>query len=149
MHSNGGNCCGQSCDLLIVDDELPILDLLGETIVDEGFQVTLVASLPSALAVLQRARFDLVLADALAEFTTGFAIDQWSALEAIRDQAGATGVIIFSAHPARQFAGYRERGFLDFIAKPFDLDDLLTTLRSHLLTTRQEREATPPQVVSI
>ena len=136
-------------DLLIVDDELPILDLLGETVADEGFQVTLVADLPSALAALQSARFDLVLADALAEFTTGFAIDQWSALEAIRDQAGAAGVIIFSAHPARQFADYRERGFLDFIAKPFDLDALLTTLRGHLTTARREREATAPHFISI
>jgi DNA-binding NtrC family response regulator len=149
MHPVERTCGGRPCALLIVDDEQPILELLGETVLDEGFQVTLVADLPAALAALERAPFDLVLADALAEFTTGFAIDQWSALEAIRDHAGTAGVIIFSAHPARQFAGYRERGFRDFIAKPFDLDALIGTLHHHLAADRQEREAVPQEFVQL
>jgi len=140
---------GRQCELLIIDDERPILDLLGETALDEGFQVTLVADLPAALAALKRASFDLVLADALAEFTTGFAIDQWSALEAIRDHAGKAGVIIFSAHPAHQFDGYQERGFRDFIAKPFDLDALLATLRYHLAADHQGREAASREFVQL
>jgi two-component system response regulator RegX3 len=134
-------CDRRPCALLIVDDEQPILDLLGEMVLDEGFHATLVADLPSALAALERTPFDLVLADALVGFTGGFAIDQWSALEAIRDHAGTAGVIIFSAHSARQFADYRERGFRDFIAKPFDLDALIATLRYHLVADRQAREA--------
>jgi DNA-binding NtrC family response regulator len=149
MHPVERACGGRQCELLIVDDERPILDLLGETALDEGFQVTLVADLPAALAALKRASFDLVLADALAEFTTGFAIDQWSALEAIRDHAGTAGVIIFSAHPAHQFDGYQERGFCDFIAKPFDLDALLATLRYHLAADRQGREATFREFVQL
>ena len=148
MHPGERYCGGRPCELLIVDDERPILELLGETVVDEGFRVTLVADLPSALAALDRARFDLVLADAFAEFSPGYTIDQWSALETIRDHADAGRVIIFSAHPARQFVGYRERGFLDYIAKPFDLDELITTLRRHLVV-RQERGTAPPQLASI
>jgi two-component system OmpR family response regulator len=149
MHPVERTCGGRPCKLLIIDDERPILDLLGETALDEGFQVTLAADLPGALAALTDASFDLVLADALAEFTTGFAIDQWSALEAIRDHAGKAGVIIFSAHPAHQFEGYQERGFREFIAKPFDLDALLATLRFHLAAGRREREAVPRQFAQL
>jgi CheY-like chemotaxis protein len=149
MHPVERTCGGRPCELLIVDDERPILELLGETVLDEGFQVTLVADLPGALAALEHASFDLVLADALAAFTTGFAIDQWSALEAIRDRAGAARVIIFSAHPAHQFDGYQERGFRDFIAKPFDLDALIATLRQHLAAGRREREVVPQEFVQL
>ena len=148
MHHTELFCDGRPCNLLIIDDERPILDLLGETIADEGFRVTLVPDLTSALAALGRECFDLVLADALAAFTTGFTIDQWSALEAIRDRAGARRVIIFSAHPESQFAGYRERGFLDYIGKPFDLDDLIATLRHHLADASRDRETSPAQLTT-
>lgn len=54
--------------LLVIDDESPILDLLGEALGGEGFQIAAADDLPTALALLERQRFDLVLADSLAAF---------------------------------------------------------------------------------
>lgn len=118
--------------LLVIDDETPILDLLGEALSEEGFHVAVAGDLPAALALLDREDFDLVLADSLASFDDVLGFEPWWALDAIRERAALTSVIIFSAHPARSFADLRERGFAGFVAKPFDLDLLAATLRGYL-----------------
>jgi CheY-like chemotaxis protein len=77
---------------------------------------------------LRAFRFDLILADSAG---AGVA-DPWEALEAVRGVAGDTPVVIFSAHAPHVFAGYAEHGFAGLVAKPFDLDDLLETLKAVL-----------------
>jgi CheY-like chemotaxis protein len=122
--------------VLVIDDERPILDLLGEALTEEGLGVTLAADLPTAVAALDRNRFDLILADSLAEFDSDFSLDQWPALETIKTRAGASRVVIFSAHPQRHFARWQARGFAGFIAKPFDLDELVETIHVYLTAER-------------
>jgi two-component system capsular synthesis sensor histidine kinase RcsC len=118
--------------VLIVDDDPPILDLLSEALGEEGFLVSTAGDLPTALAALDAQPFDLVLADSLASFDEKIVLDCWTALDMMLGRAGRAGVVIFSAHPARYFAGLRERGFVGFVAKPFDLDQLAAVLRGHL-----------------
>lgn len=118
--------------LLVIDDEQPILELLGETLVEESLRVTLAPDLPAALTALNRDSFDLVLADALAEVDNDFSLDQWPALEMIKARAGSARVVIFSAHPPHHFACWQTRGFAGFIAKPFDLDELIETVHLYL-----------------
>ncbi len=132
MHSQVDDRRAQPYALLVIDDEQPILDLLGEALIEEGLWVTLAPDLPEALEALDRNRFDLVLADALAGFDADFSLDQWPALETIQRHAGATRVVIFSAHPQQHFACWQARGFAGFIAKPFDLDDLVQTVQLYL-----------------
>lgn len=115
--------------LLVVDDEQPIRDLLGELLVEEGMCPALVADLPGALAALERERFDLILADPLADFSADHPVDHWSTLEALQARARTTPIVIFSAHAAGLFPNLQARGFAGFIAKPFDLDTLAQTLR--------------------
>lgn len=122
--------------LLVIDDEQPILELLGEALTEEGLRVTQAADLAEAVAALDRDRFDLILADSLAGFDSGFALDQWPALETIKTHAGTSRVIIFSAHPQRHFTGWQARGFAGVIAKPFDLDELVETVHLYLSVER-------------
>lgn len=118
--------------LLVIDDEPPILDLLGEALGEEGFLVSTAADLPAALAALDNRSFDLVLADSLASFDEVTGLDCWTALEAILGRVGRAQAVIFSAHPERYFVGWRGRGFAGFVAKPFDLDQLAAALRGYL-----------------
>ncbi|HEY8600489.1 MAG TPA: response regulator [Thermomicrobiales bacterium] len=136
MHSRIETPPARPHTLLVVDDERPILDLLGEALTEEGLRVTLAADLPAAVAALGHDRFDLILADSLAEFDSDFALDQWPALETIKTRAGTSRVVIFSAHPQRHFARWQARGFAGFIAKPFDLDELVETIRVYLSAER-------------
>ena len=122
--------------ILVVDDDPPILDLVGEALREEGMWAVTARTLPQALAALRAVRFDLILADPLGSFAPQFAGEQWGALDSLRDHAGATPVAIFTAHSQQQFAPYAARGFCDLIPKPFDLDQLIATIRSHLLARR-------------
>ena len=135
MHAHIEAIRTQRYALLVIDDEQPILELLGETLTEEGLRVVLAPALPEALEALDQERFDLILADSLAEFDTDFSLDQWPALETIKARADATRVVIFSAHPQHHFACWQARGFSGFIAKPFDLDALVETLNRYLATS--------------
>lgn len=126
--------------LLVIDHERPILELLGELLVEEGVCATLVGTLSDALDLLDRECFDVILADTLDRRTSAAAFDRWGALAAVKARAGTTPVLIFSAHPASAFVDAHERGFAGFIAKPFDLDILTQTVRVCAESGRYERQ---------
>lgn len=118
--------------LLIVEDDPAILELVRESLRAEGYRVAVAADFPAAAAALGRAQFDLVLADALGAATPDARANRWATLERLRDLAGSAAVVIFTAYSEGDFAGYRERGFSDLLLKPFDLDELLATVRRNL-----------------
>lgn len=109
--------------ILLVEDNPEIAAIIGEFLGDEGYAVATAASVEQALDALAGARYDLVLADALADLAPGGA--HWAAVERIRDAAGETPIVICTAHDPARFDDFAARGFAGLIAKPFDLDDLL------------------------
>jgi DNA-binding NtrC family response regulator len=133
--------------LLIVDGEATIRELLGEVLAEEGVCPTLVADLPSALAALDRERFDVILADTLDRRGIAPPFDRWATLEALRARARSAPLLIFSAHPASAFAEARARGFAGFIAKPFDLDTLARIVRRCAEADRRDRQRAAPTLV--
>jgi two-component system response regulator GlrR len=115
--------------ILVIDDDPAILDLAAEALRDEGYRAVTLARHAEAVRHLAAFRFGVILADSAG----AGAADPWTELEAVKTAAGDTPVLIFSAHHPSAFAGYAERGFAGVIAKPFDLDELLTTVRDTLL----------------
>ena len=61
--------------------------------------------------------------------------DHRADLDRLRAAAADTPTVIFSAQQPSAFAGYAECGFAGFIAKPFDVEALVATVRDAL--TRQ------------
>lgn len=122
--------------LLVVEDDPAICELVQESLRDE-YQVALASDFAQAVAALSRARFDLVLADALGATITEDVADRWAILERIRELAGYSPVVIFTAHRESDFADFRERGFSDLLLKPFDLDELLDTVERNLLANAE------------
>jgi DNA-binding response OmpR family regulator len=114
--------------ILVIDDDLAIRDLAADALREEGYRTITLAGHAEAVQHLAAFRFGLILADSAG----AGARDPWPELEAVKDAAGDTPVIIFSAHPPHTFDGYRERGFAGVIAKPFDLDELLETIKAVL-----------------
>jgi two-component system, OmpR family, response regulator MprA len=121
--------------ILIIDDDPAIRDLANQALQDEGYRAITLASHAEAVRHLAAFRFNLVLADTAGAAKT----DAWSALEEVRAAAGETPVLIFSAHHPSVFTGYAERGFAGVIAKPFDLDELLTTVQATLTWRDKDR----------
>lgn len=118
--------------VLIVEDDSAILELVRESLRAEGYRVACAANFPTAADALGHAHFDLVLADALGAATPEARADRWVILERLRDLAGTAAIVIFTAYSEGDFADYRDRGFSDLLLKPFDLDDLLATVRRNL-----------------
>jgi len=116
--------------ILIVEDDPSISAVVTETLRDEGFRVVAATKHADALTALTALRFGLVLTDT-AGGSDGSG-DRWPDLDRLRAAAGDAPTVIFSAHHPSAFDGYVERGFAGFIAKPFDLDGLLTVVRGAL-----------------
>lgn len=118
-------------DVLVIEDDAAIRALVCEALGDAGYAVAAAGDLPQAVDALARARFDLVLADPLGPAATEPGTDRWAALTHLRDLAGGTPVVIFTAGRDGDFAGFEGRGFSDLLRKPFDLDELLALVRRH------------------
>lgn len=118
--------------LLVVEDDAAIVDLVRESLRGAGYRVAVATNFTQAVEALSHTRFDLVLADALGASLTTPLANRWELLEQVRELAGYSPVVIFTAHRRSDFADFKERGFSDLLLKPFDLDDLLDTVRRNL-----------------
>lgn len=115
--------------ILYVEDE-PDIRVVAEIALEVvgGFTVTSCASGQEALAVVDRARPDLLLLDMMMP-----GMDGLSTLEALRAHpaTAATPVIFMTAKvQASEIAHFRSVGALDVICKPFDPMALATQIRS-------------------
>ncbi|MGN6030911.1 MAG: response regulator transcription factor [Thermomicrobiales bacterium] len=100
--------------VLVVDDERYIVDLLSDLLDDEGYRVISAFDGLAALQKIEEEAPDLILADIMMPRLDGLAL-----LTRIREEHGAVPVVLMSAAvtPLMQEVPY--------IAKPFDLEDLL------------------------
>ncbi|HWK80420.1 MAG TPA: response regulator [Thermomicrobiales bacterium] len=100
--------------VLVVDDERYIVDLLTDLLDDEGYRVI---SAFDGLAALQKVKEeapDLILADIMMPRLDGLAL-----LTRIREEYSGVPVVLMSAAVTPLMHE------VPYIAKPFDLDDLL------------------------
>ena len=109
--------------ILVVDDQGDILDLARMVLAGAGYDVSTAGSGEQALELLERELFDLVLLDInMPE------MDGWETLRLIRaDEAlSALPVVMFSvkSEPRDKVQSMQE-GALDYITKPFEVDELL------------------------
>jgi len=117
--------------ILLVEDEPSIAALVQEALREAGHRVIVAPTPDDALTALTGVRYALILADTAATETVTSG-DPWVSLDQVRRAAGPTPVVIFTAHQPSLFAAWRERGFAGFIAKPFDLDDLVAQVTGYL-----------------
>jgi CheY-like chemotaxis protein len=111
--------------VLIVDDDRPILDLVGELLTAEGYDVRLATDGVEALAQAAEAQPDLVLADCWMPRLDGIGLARH-----LRDRDRPVPVILMSAAPPAQTPPD-----IDFIQKPFDISQLLDAVASALAAT--------------
>lgn len=105
--------------VLVVDDERYIVDLLTDLLDDEGYRVITAFDGASALQKVKDETPDLILADIMMPRLDGLAL-----LTRIREEHGALPVVLMSA------AVTPLSHEVPYIAKPFDLEDLLDIVDS-------------------
>ncbi|HEV2720767.1 MAG TPA: sigma-54 dependent transcriptional regulator [Thermoanaerobaculia bacterium] len=107
-------------DLLIVDDEASLRDFLSIVFEEEHCRVETAATIAEARAALQKREPDLVLCDLM--------LPDGSGLDFLRDvkaQNPSIAVIMITAHTSTKSAVEAlKAGAHDYIAKPFDIDEL-------------------------
>ncbi len=127
--------------ILIVDDEPHIRRILQFLLEEAGHRVVPAENGRQALDLLAAQQPDLVLLDLMMPHLDGFAV-----LERIRQnrETQRLPVIMLTAHDqsSTRIKGLRG-GANDYIAKPFDQDELLARVANMLESSRSQREANP------
>ena len=105
--------------MLVVDDDDAIRDTVAEVLKAEGYLVHTAGNGAEALAAVDAQRPSLVLLDMRMPV-----LDGWGFVAGLTERGIRLKVLVLTAtQDARRWAG--EIGADGFIAKPFDLDDLL------------------------
>jgi two-component system, chemotaxis family, chemotaxis protein CheY len=105
--------------ILVVDDDPSIRTIVSEILAGEGYPVETAADGAEALRVLQDLQPALVLLDMRMPV-----LDGWGFARAVRERGIALPILVMTAaQNARRWA--EEIGADGYLAKPFDLTDLL------------------------
>ena len=107
--------------ILVVDDELDILEFLQVILEEEGYAVLTSQKGEYPEQLHNGGLPDLILLDVLLSGKDGREIVKYLKQQ---DETKDIPVIMFSAHPSAEQTA-REAGAEDFIAKPFEIDELL------------------------
>ena len=114
--------------ILVADDDATIRSNLAVLLRSEGFPVIEAADGQQAASILSRQAVDLALLDLKMPGRTGLEL-----LREFEDQLEETPVIVITAFGGSQAAiEAMKLGAFDYIAKPFDLDEVLFTVRRAL-----------------
>ncbi len=112
----------QPCDVLVVDDDDAIRDTVAEVLRSEGYAVNTAANGAEALASVDLVHPKLVLLDMRMPV-----LDGWGFVRGLNERGIRFPILVLTAtQDARRWA--EEIGADGYIAKPFDLDDLLTAV---------------------
>ncbi|MBI4564204.1 MAG: sigma-54-dependent Fis family transcriptional regulator [Planctomycetes bacterium] len=124
-------------NILVVDDEKLIRWSLHERLKREGYTVTEAQDGRSATAALDAASPDLVLLDLRLPDTDGLEV-----LKAIQARAPELPVILITAYSTVDSAvEAMKRGAYDYVSKPFNMDELVISVKRALETSSLRREA--------
>ena len=127
--------------ILLVEDDEMLSNAIISTLHSEGYTIDRVSKGQQSLIALSNEDFSLIILDLGLPDMDGFDV-----LSQLRQQKNDTPVIILSARgdTLDRISGL-DRGADDYIAKPFDIDELLARIRA--ISRRRGRATTNMQVV--
>jgi len=110
--------------VLVVDDEDSLRTVLSNELSNEGYEVRNAADGDAAISELQKNQYDLVLLDIKMPRMNGFEV-----LKFIKEGHPKTKVVMLTGFADLKNAiESKKLGADDFVSKPYDLVDLLTTI---------------------
>ena len=124
--------------IYLVDDDPGQRDLLRTFLEKKGSDVTTAASGDEALALLQQGSFSLLISDIRMPGMSGLSL-----LEALRQICPLLPVLMVTAYPdVRDAVEAMRGGAVDYLEKPIDLEELLSTV-SRILGWNADKTAPP------
>ena len=119
--------------VLVVDDERPIREMLELGLHSRGFDVRSVADGPAAIPVIEQWKPELILLDVMLPKADGFTM-----LPLLRRLTEAPIVMLSAKGEVEDRVQGLDRGADDYLAKPFEMSELVSRLRSALRRPRLE-----------
>jgi two-component system, NtrC family, response regulator PilR len=121
--------------ILIVDDEKSLLELLGVVFKKEGYEVKTNPGTPKAVELIDEGDFDVLLCDIKMP-----QVDGMDLLRRAKERNPLAPVIMITAYGSvKQAVEALRMGALDYIVKPFDIEELKIIV-AHGLEERKLRE---------
>ena len=114
--------------ILIVDDDKNLCEALADELKEVGYNINSVNDADSALRILDKEDFDLLLLDLKMPEKDGFYV-----LNKLRETGKNIKVIVLTAYAdVKSAIDSAKLGASDFVSKPYDLDELIITIRKVL-----------------
>lgn len=115
--------------ILVVDDYLPTRNLIVETLSQiSQYQIKEAENGQEALQLFEHHDFDLIISDIMMPGMSGMDL-----LHLIRERNPEAAVIMITGNPTTDLTvSAIKKGAVDFLTKPFDIDDLLYKVDIHL-----------------
>jgi DNA-binding NtrC family response regulator len=122
--------------LLLVDEEESLRSVVAERLTDEGFQVTQASDGETALKALDGFAFDVIVSDLRLPGVGGFQVIE----AAISRYPGIIAIVVTGYGTVKDAVDMIKLGAADFIAKPFQFDELMHVLNKALEQRRLKSE---------
>jgi len=120
----GATIMAEKSKILVVDDEDALRTVLSGELVSEGYDVRTASDGDEAISAIQKETFDLLLLDIKMPRVNGFEV-----LKFVKEQQPRTKVVMLTTFADLKNAiESKKLGAEDFVSKPYDLVDLLTTI---------------------
>lgn len=116
--------------ILIADDTVRNLQILGDVLEREGFQINVAQNGKQAIDIAGKVIPDLILLDVMMPEMDGFEV--CSALKADPDTAGIPVIFLTARVETDDIVRGFELGAVDYITKPFNTTELMVRVRTHL-----------------
>jgi two-component system, NtrC family, response regulator AtoC len=122
--------------LLFVDDEQALRTLMAERLAERGFEVVQAETGEKALEMLEQFAFDIVVTDLRMPGVNGTQVVH----AALERYPGIVAIVITGYGTVRDAVDAIKRGAADFVAKPFQFDELMHVLNNALEQKRLKAE---------
>ncbi len=123
-----------AASILVIEDEADLVWVVRFNLELEGYQTFVAPNGQAALELLEEMTPDLMLLDLMMP-----AMDGWAVLHEVRRRGLTSRVIVVSARASQMDRRRAEDYSVDaFVPKPFDMDELLATIRSLLPPPRRQ-----------
>jgi len=124
--------------ILIADDTPDSLSLLSHVLEPQGYEILTVSSGKDALKVAERAQPDLILLDVMMPGHDGFHVCRTLKAEAATREVPV--IFITSRNETASVLNGFRMGAVDYIVKPFQPEEVVTRVATHLKLSRLTRE---------
>jgi len=131
--------------ILVVDDEPAILQMLKMNLEMEGHEAILAGDGETAIKRIESEHPDIVLLDIMMP-----ALDGWQVLQRLQEMSlgKPPKVLVVTAKGGeRDISKAFDLGAVDFVPKPFDVEDLLDRVKVVLVRTEIETEERRRQLI--